>query len=125
MTSGSSPIDEYIAAASERAQPTLRALAAVLRAAAPGATEAIKWRVPVWESKRIIYSLSAFASHAAFMPTASTLDRFREEVETAGLTTTSHMIQFPYDAHIPADLVGRIAAAREEDVRMRDARWAH
>jgi len=118
------PIDAYIDASPEAARPTLHELAAILRAAAPGATEAIKWRVPVWEGRRILYSLSAYKSHAAFMPTSGTLDRFREEVEAAALTTTEHMIQFPYGVPVPVDLVRRIAAAREEDVRVNDARWA-
>jgi len=118
------PIDAYIASAAERAQPTLRELAAILREVAPDAVEAIKWRVPVWEGRRILYSLSAFREHAAFMPTASTLDAFRAEVEAAGLTTTAHMIQFPYGEPVPTALVRRIAAAREEDVRLRDALWA-
>ena len=119
-----SPVDAYIEAAPVDARPTLRELAAILREAAPGATEAIKWRVPVWEGRRILYSLSAYKTHAAFMPTSMTLDGFRDEVEAAGLTTTPHMMQFPYGAPVPVDLVRRIAAAREEDVRVNDARWA-
>ena len=118
------PIDAYIDAAPEAARATLRELVAILRAAAPGATEAITWRVPVWEGRRILYSLSAYKSHAAFMATSGTLERFRAEVEAAGLVTTEHMVQFPYGAPVPADLVHRIAAAREEDVRVNDARWA-
>lgn len=118
------PIDAYVDAAPEVARPTLRELTAILREAAPGTTEAIKWRVPVWEGRRILYSLSAYRSHAAFMPTSITLDLFREEVEAAGLTTTTHMVQFPYGEPVPTDLVRRIAAAREEDVRVNDARWA-
>jgi len=117
-------IDAYIDAAPERARPTLRTVAAILREAAPGASEAIKWRVPVWEGRRILYSLSAFQEHAAFMPTSGTLDLFREEVEAAGLTTTEHTVQLRYDAPVPGELIRRIAVSREEDVRLRDARWA-
>lgn len=117
-------IDEYVDAAPEHARATLDELVAILRAAAPGSTEAIKWRVPVWEGKRILYSLSAYTGHAAFMPTSATLDLFRDEVAAAGLTTTTHMVQFPYGEPVPADLIRRIAESREEDVRVNDARWA-
>jgi len=81
MTSDSSPIDDYIAAAAEQARPTLAELAAILREAAPGATEA------------------------------------------AGLDATPQTIRFRYGEPVPRELVARIAADREEDVRLRDARW--
>ncbi len=117
-------VDEYIAAAPEVARATLRELAAILRAAAPEATEAIKWRSPVWEERRILYSVSAFKAHAVFMPVSSTLDLFREEVEAAGLVTTAHTVQFRYGEPVPAELIRRIAEHRAWDVRENDARWA-
>lgn len=117
-------IDEYIAAAAPAARPVLLELAAILGAAAPDAVEAIKWRTPVWETRRILYSISAYRAHAAFMPTASTLDRFRAEVEAAGLTTTAHMVQLRYDAPVPSELIRRIADHRVWDVAEHDAHWA-
>lgn len=123
MTREPSPIDADIAAAPERARPTLAELAAILREVAPGATEAIKWRSPIWEGRRILFSISAFRDHAAFMPTAATLDRFRDEIEAAGLDATPQTIRFRYGEPVPRELIARIAADREEDVRLRDARW--
>lgn len=117
-------IDAYIDAAPEAGRATLRAVAEVLRAVAPDAVEAIKWRQPVWEGRRILFSLTAYQGYAAFMPTASTLDGFRAEVEAAGLETTSHRIKLPYGAPVPTELLRRIAEHRERDVREHDARWA-
>jgi len=119
-----SAIDDYIADAPERARGTLRELAGILREVAPEAAEAIKWRTPVWEERRILFSISAYRDHAAFMPTASTLDLFRAEVEAAGLGTTPHMVRFSYGEPVPAELVRRIAEHRARDVREHDAHWA-
>ncbi len=47
-----------------------------------------------------------------------------EYIEAAGLETTPHTVQFRYGEPVPVDVVGRVAAHREHDVRENDARWA-
>jgi len=114
-------VDEYLAAAPPAAQEHLRELRALLREVVPQATEAVKWGSPVFEEKRILFAYTAFKSHLNFMPTRSTLERFREDL--AGYTTGKDTIQFPYDKPLPKELIRKIAAYRAWDVRENDARW--
>ena len=114
-------IPDYIDAAPREAQRNLRELYAILRAAAPGAKESIKWRSPVFEEKRILFAFAAFKSHLNFMPTPSVMKAFEKEL--ARFTTGKGTIQFPHDRRLPKALIRRIAARRVKDVRERDARW--
>lgn len=116
-------VDEYIARASDRAQPHLRAIRAILRSVAPGATEAIKWGYPVLEEKRILFSFSAHASHLTFMPTGPAMAPFAEAL--APYETGKDTIKFRYDRPLPEDLIREIAAFRAKDVRENDARWMY
>ncbi len=114
-------IDEYIAAAPERAQDMLNHLRKILRSAAPDAREQLKWGQPVFEEKRILFSFSAYKSHINFMPTGQTLEHFRDELKD--FKTGKDTVQFPYGQPLPEDLILRMARHRREDVVERDARW--
>src|SRR5688500_1872783 len=56
-------IAEYINAAPKEGQRNLRELYALLKKAAPGARQGLKWRSPVFEEKRILFAFAAFKSH--------------------------------------------------------------
>lgn len=114
-------VDEYIEQAPEQAREKLRELRALLREVVPEATEALKWGNPVFEEKRILFAYAAYKSHMNFMPTASSMRPFLDEL--AALTIGKDTIQLPYDQPIPGDLIARIAAHRARDVRENDARW--
>src|SRR5688500_13989232 len=88
-------IAEYIGSAPKAAQKNLRDLYAILRKAAPGATESIKWRVPVFEEKRILFAFAAFKSHVNFVPTPSVMKAFRKDL--ARYKTGKGSISFPHD----------------------------
>ena len=87
-------IAEYINSAPNEAQKNLRELYAILKKAAPGAREGMKWSSPVFEEKRILFAFAAFKSHLNFMPTPSAMMPFK--VELAKYTTGKGSIQFPY-----------------------------
>ena len=114
-------IAEYIDSAPKEARKKLREMRAILRKAAPGATEAIKWGSPVLEEKRILFAFAAFKSHLNFMPTPSAMKPFKKEL--AQYRTGKGSIQFSYDKPLPKALIGRIAALRVKEVREKDARW--
>ena len=114
-------VTEYIAAAPPEARRHLRALRALLRKVAPGATECIKWGVPVFEKKRILFAFAAYRTHVNFMPTPSALKPFRKEL--AGFRTGRVSIQLPYDQPLPAPLLRRIAAHRARELRGKDVKW--
>ena len=114
-------VDEYIDYAPEEAQDKLREIRAILKKVVPNATEALKWGSPVFEEKRILFAYAAFKSHLNFMPTHSSMEPFKAELEK--YTTGKDTIQFPYDKPLPKTLIRKIAAYRAKDVRENDARW--
>ena len=114
-------IPEYIAAAPKEGRKNLREIYAILKKVAPRATQAIKWRCPVFEETRILYAFAAFKSHLTFAPTPAAMKPFRKEL--AKHRTGKGTIQFPYDKPLPKALIRRIAAFRAREVREKDARW--
>ena len=114
-------IAEYISAAPKEGQKNLREMYAILKKAAPGATEGLKWGTPVFEDTRILFAFAAFKSHLNFMPTPSALKPFKKDL--AKFTTGKSSIQFPYEKPLPKALVRRIAAFRVKELRDKDARW--
>jgi len=116
-------VDDYIDAAPVNARPLLIEIRAILKRAAPNATEMIKWGNPVFVEKRILFSFSAFKKHLNFMPTGPSLEPFREEM--TGYTAGKDTIQFPYDKPLPKELIEKIAVHRVKDVTENDARWMY
>ena len=116
-----STITEYIDSAPREAQEKLREIRAILKKAAPDATETIKWGAPVFEEKRILFSFSAFKTHLNFMPTESSLKPFKEEL--ADYKTGKDTVQFPYSKPLPADIILKIAKYRVRDVKENDSLW--
>jgi uncharacterized protein YdhG (YjbR/CyaY superfamily) len=113
-------VTAYIDAAPKQAQANLRELRALLRDAAPGATEAIKWGSPVLEAERILFAYSAHRAHMNFMPTSSAMVPFKQEL--AQFKTGKDTIQFPYDKPLPKALIRRIAKHRVKQVKD-GAKW--
>lgn len=107
--------------APKEAQKNLREMYAILKKAAPGATEGLKWGSPVFEEKRILFAFAAFKSHLNFMPTPSAMKRFKTEL--AKYKTGKGSIQFPYDKRLPKSLILKIAALRVKELRGKDVRW--
>jgi uncharacterized protein YdhG (YjbR/CyaY superfamily) len=115
-------VEQYIVAAPEQAHQSLRELRAILKQAAPKATEAIKWGHPVFEDERILFAYSAHKTHLNFMPTRTTLDQFREELRT--YKTGVDTIQFPYDEPLPKRLIKKVAKYRIKEVA-EGSLWMH
>ncbi len=113
--SGSHKVDRYINDAPPEAQEKLHEIRAILREVVPQATEAVKWGNPVFMEKRILFSYSAYKTHLNFMPTRSTLEPFKKELEAH--TTGRDTIQFPYDKPLPKELIRKIAAFRAKAVK--------
>lgn len=87
-------IADYIRAAPREAQRNLREIRALLKKAAPGAKEGMKWRSPVFEKKRILFAFAAFKSHINFMPTPAAMKPYKKEL--AKYKTGKGSIQFPH-----------------------------
>ena len=120
MVTKQKTVDAYIEAAPEKARTKLRELRALLKEAAPGATEAIKWSSPVLEQERILFAYTAHRLHLNFMPTGSALAPFKEDL--AKFKCGKDTVQFPYDRPLPKALIRRIARYRVKQVR-EGAKW--
>ena len=114
-------IAEYIDSAPKEGQKKLREMYAILKKAAPRATESIKWGLPVFEDSRILFAFSASKSHLSVIVTPSAMKAFTKEATK--YKTRKGSIQFPYDEPLPKVLIGKIAALRVKELREKDVRW--
>ena len=114
-------VAEYIDAAPEAAQKKLTEMRECLRKSAPGAEESLKWGVPAFAYKRILFTFAARKDHIGFYPTPSAVEAFSEEL--ADFKTGKSSIQFPLEKPLPLPLIRKIAAFRVRDVNENDAKW--
>ena len=116
-----STVAEYIAAAPPEARAKLREMRALIAAAAPGATQSLKWSMPAFSHSRILVTFAAFKKHIGFFPTPSAIRAFKKHL--SGFKTSAGTIQLPYDEPIPRALITRITKFRVKELRARDAKW--
>lgn len=107
-------VDAYIAAAPETVQPILRQVRAVIRAAAPEATERISWQMPTYTQRENLVHFAAQKHHLGFYPSPDGLDAFAAQL--AGYKRTKGGVQFPYSQPIPYDLIAEITRWRVAQV---------
>ena len=104
-------VDAYIAAAPKEAQPHLRQLRQVIKAAAPRAEEKISYGMPFYEYRgRLIY-FAGYKNHVALYPAQDF--KGLERYQTAKAT-----LRFPLDAPLPVAKIRNLIKAR---VKERDA----
>ncbi len=114
-------VTEYLAAADKRAQPRLRELRKIVRAAAPGAVESLKWGMPAHSYKRILVMYASFKNHVSLFPGTPTLRAFKQELtkhQASGST-----IRFPLDQPVPAALIRRLVKHRVTESVEKDGKW--
>ncbi|VUD69206.1 hypothetical protein TDB9533_04572 [Thalassocella blandensis] len=100
-------IEEYIDAAPEKSRQNMQELYQILLKIAPKNTATIKWNVPIFWQKRVIFGFSALQNHISFGPGEDAVKAFQEE-----LSTYKHgkgTIQFPYKEKLPVSLIRKIA----------------
>lgn len=110
----SSSVDEYIAGFPPAVIAALEEIRAVIRLAAPEATETISYGIPTFDLHgRHLVHFGGFASHIGFYPVPSGMQAFEDELKPfkAGKGTA----RFPLDQPLPADLVRRIVEFRADE----------
>jgi uncharacterized protein YdhG (YjbR/CyaY superfamily) len=105
-TAGS--IDEYIAGFPPETQKVLKELRALIKAAAPGATEKISYDMPTYDlhDRRVFFA--GFARHVGFYPGAHAVEAFKAELTSYRIAKGS--VQLPLGRPLPADLIRRMVA---------------
>ena len=103
-------IDNYIAGFPTEVRVILQKLRATIRKAAPGAEEAIKYRLPTFVLSGNLVHFGAFKKHIGFYATPTGNKKFREELSAYKGAKGSG--QFPLDKPIPYGLVSRMVKFR-------------
>ena len=106
-------IDEYIAGYPPDVQAILQKIRAIIRKAAPGAEEAIKYRLPTFILSGNLVHFGAFKKHIGFYPTPSGTEKFKREL--SAYQGAKGSVQFPLDKPIPYDLITRIVEFRVKE----------
>ena len=114
-------VAEYIAAAPAPLRKRLREMRALVRAAAPGATESLKWGSPAYTRRRVLVMFAYINAHLSLFPTPAVIRRFKDEL--AKYDTSSATIHFPHAQPLPKALITRIVKFRVEEERGNDAKW--
>lgn len=111
----------YIQTAPKESQKKLREMLACVRAAAPGAKESIKWRMPAFSYRRILVMFAGYKRHIGFYPTGSAMRAFSDELSK--FVTGRGSIQFPLEKPLPRALIRKITAYRVRESIEKDKKW--
>jgi uncharacterized protein YdhG (YjbR/CyaY superfamily) len=106
-------IDDYIAGFPPEVQERLTAIRQTIRAAAPAATEAIKYQMPTFVLRGNLVHFAAFKRHIGFYPTPSGIEAFRQEL--TAYPSSKGAIRFPLDRPLPLDLIRQIVEFRVQE----------
>lgn len=113
-------IDAYIAGHPAHVRELLEQLRAIVKAAAPGAKEAIKYQMPTFVLNGNLVHFSAYQKHLGFYPAPRDEEEFREEL--AAYPGEKSSLRLPLDQPLPADLIRRIVKFRLGKIQARSAR---
>ena len=110
-------IDAYIAEFPPETQAALEEMRALIRAAAPDATETISYAIPTFDlnGKHLVH-FAGYAKHVGFYPVPSAMAAFADEL--APYRSGKGSAQFKLGEPLPADLIRqdrRVQGRREPE----------
>ena len=115
--SSAETVAEYIANTPPRARRALRQLRAAIRAAAPGITERISYRIPTFDlDGRYLLYIAAFREHVSVYPVSAGMVA-KHGPAIARYRAGKGTLRFPLDAPIPVGLVKQLARVRVQERR--------
>ena len=114
-------VDAYIAAAPVQAQPILRQLRDVIKAAAPKAEERISYGMPSYEHHGRLVYFAAFKNHVGLYAVGQEHDSYAKELR--GYLTGKSTARFPIGKPLPIALIRKVVKARikENETTAREA----
>jgi uncharacterized protein YdhG (YjbR/CyaY superfamily) len=114
-------VADYIAQAPPVARRALRQLRSAIKAAAPGITERISYRIPTFElGGRYLLYIAAFREHVSVYPvTSGIVAKYGKAI--APYRAGKGTLRFSLAARIPTSLVAKLAKVRVQE-RRADAR---
>jgi uncharacterized protein YdhG (YjbR/CyaY superfamily) len=111
------PVSTYIAKAPPTARRALKQLRSAIKAAAPGVTERISYRIPMFElGGRYLLYIAAFKEHVSVYPvTAGMVAKYAKAM--APYRAGKGTLRFALDAPLPISLVSKLAKVRLQELR--------
>jgi uncharacterized protein YdhG (YjbR/CyaY superfamily) len=104
-------IDAYIAEFPPETQQALQEMRAIIRAAAPDATETISYAIPTFDQNgRHLVHFAGYKNHVGFYPVPSAMEAFSEEL--APYKHGKGSARFALGEALPTDLIRRIVEFR-------------
>ncbi len=103
-------VNAYIAAAPKAAQPMLRTLRRVIRAAAPEAEEKLSYGMPYYGYNGRLAYFAAFRDHVSLFVMGVSQKMYLKELKAYKRTKAT--IHFPLGTKIPLGLVRKLILAR-------------
>lgn len=114
MRKAAESVDSYLASVEPEARAALEHLRAVIRSAAPAATETISYQVPTFKMNKGLVAFAAFQDHCSlFLMSTTVANRFQERLRPYKLSGAT--IHFTPEEPLPDDLIREIVAARIEE----------
>ena len=113
----SSEVDAYIAGFPPAVRARLAKVRRAVRAAAPGATEGMSYRIPAYRQHNIIVYFAGFRKHLSVFPPVRGNPALEKAV--AKYANAKGNLRFPHDAPLPLPLISRVARhqARQDAAR--------
>ena len=121
VLSDSVQVDAYIAAAPVQAQPILRQLRDVIKAAAPKAEERISYGMPSYAHHGRLVYFAAFKNHVGLYAVGREHDSYAKEL--SGYLTVKSTARFPIGQPLPIASIRRVVQARvrENEAQVKEA----
>lgn len=108
-------IDEYIASFPQEVQASLQKIRSIVKKAAPGAEEAIKYQMPTFVLHGNLVHFAAYQKHIGFYPTPSAIEAFKSEL--SDYVWAKGSVQFPLDRPVPFALIKKMVEFRVKETR--------
>ncbi len=106
-------VKAYIAAQPKERQDVLREMYQIVTAAAPKATEDIKYGMPTLVGKGNLVHFAAMKGHLGFYPTPSAIQQFATELSE--FSASKGCVRIPYDKPLPKSLITKMVKFRVKE----------
>ncbi len=106
-------IKEYIAAQPKDKQVILKEIYELVKAAAPKATEAIKYGMPTLVGQGNLVHFAAMKGHLGFYPAPSAIEKFATELKP--YSTSKGCVRFLYTKPLPKTLITKMVKFRVKE----------
>jgi uncharacterized protein YdhG (YjbR/CyaY superfamily) len=105
-------VEAYIASMGKEAQPHLKELRKVIKAAVPKAEESISWGIPFYKYCGMLAGFATFKEHVSFGFAATLQSEDRELLAQKGYKTGSKTLQIRFDQKLPVTIIKQMLKAR-------------